>query len=122
MKPTPHLLQSISSPLSFSMWAEVAAQPFKPAVKPKDSTTVKTVGDRIENLGLSWGTRCWIVVGCGEVHSSVFALAANSRSDGLDAGETAVFKSPSRKSVVLSSAFVHDGRFATLIKPICWRF
>jgi cytochrome c peroxidase len=41
-------------------------------------------------------------------------LAANSRSNGLDAGETVVFKAPSLKNVALSKAFMHDGRFATL--------
>lgn len=43
-----------------------------------------------------------------------FALAANARGSGLDAGETTVFKSPSLKNVALSGAFMHDGRFATL--------
>ena len=43
-----------------------------------------------------------------------FALAGNSRSNGLDAGETVLFKSPSLKNVGLSAAFMHDGRFATL--------
>jgi cytochrome c peroxidase len=41
-------------------------------------------------------------------------LAANSKSNGLDAGETVVFKAPSLKNVALSKAFMHDGRFATL--------
>lgn len=53
--------------------------------------------------------------GCGACHQPpTFALAANSRSNGLDAGETTVFKSPSLKNVALSKAFMHDGRFATL--------
>jgi cytochrome c peroxidase len=43
-----------------------------------------------------------------------FALATNSRSNGLDAGETILFKAPSLKNVALSRAFMHDGRFATL--------
>lgn len=53
--------------------------------------------------------------GCGACHQPpTFALAANSRSNGLDAGETIVFKAPSLKNVGLSKAFMHDGRFATL--------
>ena len=53
--------------------------------------------------------------GCGACHQPpTFALAANSRSNGLDAGETVVFKAPSLKNVGLSKAFMHDGRFATL--------
>ena len=53
--------------------------------------------------------------GCGACHQPpTFALAGNSRSNGLDAGETVIFKSPSLKSVALSKAFMHDGRFASL--------
>lgn len=53
--------------------------------------------------------------GCAGCHvPPTFALAANSRSNGLDAQETTVFKSPSLKNVALSSHFMHDGRFTTL--------
>jgi len=53
--------------------------------------------------------------GCAACHvPPTFALAANSDSNGLDAGETVIFKSPSLKNVALSRAFMHDGRFATL--------
>lgn len=57
--------------------------------------------------------------GCVGCHvAPTFALAANSRSNGLDAGETTVFKSPSLKNVALSGAFMHDGRFATLAQVV----
>jgi len=53
--------------------------------------------------------------GCAACHQPpTFALAANSKSNGLDAGETVFFKAPSLKNVGLSKAFMHDGRFATL--------
>ena len=53
--------------------------------------------------------------GCSACHvPPTFALAANSDSNGLDAGETVIFKSPSLKNVGLSRAFMHDGRFSTL--------
>ncbi|MEI6418228.1 MAG: cytochrome c peroxidase [Sphingomonadales bacterium] len=53
--------------------------------------------------------------GCSACHvPPTFALAANSDSNGLDAGETVIFKSPSLKSVGQSRFFMHDGRFATL--------
>jgi cytochrome c peroxidase len=53
--------------------------------------------------------------GCAVCHQPpTFALAANSRSNGLDAGETVVFKAPSLKNVALSQAFMHDGRFSSL--------
>ncbi len=52
---------------------------------------------------------------CAACHQPpTFALAANSRSNGLDAGETTVFKSPLLKSVSRSGAFMHDGRFSSL--------
>ncbi len=57
--------------------------------------------------------------GCSACHvPPTFALAANSRSNGLDAGETVVFKSPSLKSVGLSRAFMHDGRFSSLAQVV----
>ena len=47
-----------------------------------------------------------------------FALAANSQSNGLDAGETRIFKSPSLKNVGLSKFYMHDGRFSSLAEVI----
>jgi cytochrome c peroxidase len=53
--------------------------------------------------------------GCAACHQPpTFALAANSRSNGLDAGESIEFKAPSLKNVGLSKAFMHDGRFSSL--------
>lgn len=53
--------------------------------------------------------------GCAGCHTiPTFALVANARSNGLDAGETRVFKSPSLKNVALAGPYMHDGRFATL--------
>ncbi|MEP0264701.1 cytochrome c peroxidase [Dokdonia sp.] len=54
-------------------------------------------------------------VGCAACHQPpTFALNQNSRSNGLDAGETIIFKAPSLKSAALSTHFMHDGRFASL--------
>lgn len=53
--------------------------------------------------------------GCGACHvAPTFALAANSLSNGLDAGEARIFKSPSLKNAGVPGRFMHDGRFATL--------
>jgi cytochrome c peroxidase len=53
--------------------------------------------------------------GCAACHvPPSFALAANSRSNGLDANETRLFKSPSLKGVGVTGPFMHDGRLATL--------
>lgn len=58
-------------------------------------------------------------VGCASCHvPPTFALSANSRSNGLDAGETTIFKSPSLKNVGLSQSFMHDGRFSTLAQVV----
>nr|WP_298926724.1 cytochrome c peroxidase [uncultured Erythrobacter sp.] len=53
--------------------------------------------------------------GCVACHQPpTYALNANSRSNGLDASETVIFKSPSLKNVGQSTFFMHDGRFTTL--------
>ncbi|WP_430414004.1 cytochrome-c peroxidase [Parasphingorhabdus sp.] len=57
--------------------------------------------------------------GCSACHQPpTYALAANSDSNGLDAGETVEFKSPSLKSVGLSAFFMHDGRFSSLAQVV----
>ncbi len=53
--------------------------------------------------------------GCSSCHiPPTFALAADARSNGLDAGETRLFKAPSLRNVGLTGPYMHDGRFATL--------
>ena len=57
--------------------------------------------------------------GCATCHEPpTFAPDQNSRSNGLDAGETVLFKSPSLKNIGLSKAFMHDGRFSTLAQVV----
>ena len=58
-------------------------------------------------------------VGCAACHQAPsFALSENSRSNGLDADETTIFKAPSLKSVALSNHFMHDGRFNSLAEVV----
>ncbi|MBX3173697.1 MAG: hypothetical protein KF709_04760 [Gemmatimonadaceae bacterium] len=53
--------------------------------------------------------------GCQGCHTAPsFSLAANSNGNGLDAGQTQVFRSPSLKNLGLSRRFMHDGRFVSL--------
>lgn len=53
--------------------------------------------------------------GCASCHlPPTFALAPNSRSNGLDAGEFRVFKAPSLKDVGVTGPYMHDGRFTSL--------
>lgn len=57
--------------------------------------------------------------GCQACHTApTFALTGNSRSNGLDAGETRIFKSPSLKSVAVTGPYMHDGRFTTLAQVV----
>ena len=57
--------------------------------------------------------------GCAGCHSiPTFSLDPNSRSNGLDANETRIFKSPSLKSVGITGPYMHDGRFATLERVV----
>ncbi|HWA41414.1 MAG TPA: cytochrome c peroxidase [Gemmatimonadales bacterium] len=53
--------------------------------------------------------------GCAGCHvPPTFALAANSGSNGLDAGEFRTFKAPSLKDVGVTGPYMHDGRFTSL--------
>ncbi len=57
--------------------------------------------------------------GCNSCHQApTFALAPTSLSNGLDAGESRIFKSPSLKNVALTGPYMHDGRFATLEQAV----
>ncbi len=57
--------------------------------------------------------------GCDRCHNEVtFALEGNARGNGLDAGETLVFKSPSLKNISLAPPYMHDGRFNSLLEVI----
>lgn len=57
--------------------------------------------------------------GCSSCHlPPTFALAPDARSNGLDAGETRLFKAPSLRSVGLTGPYMHDGRFATLAEVV----
>ena len=57
--------------------------------------------------------------GCSACHvPPTFALAADARSNGLDAGERRLFKAPSLRNVGLAGPYMHDGRFATLAEVV----
>jgi cytochrome c peroxidase len=57
--------------------------------------------------------------GCAGCHMPpTFSLAANSQSNGLDAGETRIFKAPSLKNVAVTGPYMHDGRLATLAQVV----
>ena len=57
--------------------------------------------------------------GCSSCHlPPTFALAADARSNGLDAGEVRLFKAPSLRNVGLTGPYMHDGRFTTLAEVV----
>ncbi len=57
-------------------------------------------------------------LGCAGCHvPPTFALVANSLSNGLDANETQIFKSPALKNIA-TGPYMHDGRFSTLEEVI----
>lgn len=59
--------------------------------------------------------------GCASCHlPPTFALAPDARSNGLDPGETRLFKAPSLRNVGLTGPYMHDGRFATLAEVVAF--
>jgi cytochrome c peroxidase len=57
--------------------------------------------------------------GCQRCHvAPTFALTNNSLSNGLDATERRIFKSPSLKSVGAAASYMHDGRFQNLTQVV----
>ena len=53
--------------------------------------------------------------GCNDCHQApAFTLDGIVKSNGLDANETRIFKSPSLSNVAVAGGYMHDGRFATL--------
>lgn len=106
---------------SNSRWDTGYASTFQPAAPDRGLsadvpglTVQENRGRALFMLGIGQGG-----VGCASCHvPPTFALNGNSRSNGLDAGETTVFKSPSLKSVALAGAFMHDGRFSSLAQVV----
>lgn len=104
-----------------SRWDRAYAQVFDPEAQNRNLNVTLPGFSASENRGrqLFMGGPNNGGAGCAACHQPpTFALNANSRSNGLDAGETTIFKSPSLKNVGLSTHFMHDGRFDTLLDVI----
>jgi cytochrome c peroxidase len=102
---------------SNSKWDSAYAQVFDPALADKGLDTpapgLTDQEDRGRHLFMALPSKGGLA--CATCHiPPTFALKATSGSNGLDAGETTVFKSPSLKNVAKSATFMHDGRFSTL--------
>jgi cytochrome c peroxidase len=72
-----------------------------------------------ENLGKQLFTSIQGGINCAGCHQlPTFSLDPNSRSNGLDIGESIIFKSPSLKNIATSAQFMHDGRFTSLAEVV----
>ncbi|MBC9031203.1 c-type cytochrome [Sphingomonas sp. JC676] len=106
---------------SSSRWDTGYAQVFSPTAPDRalnldlpNFTPQENRGRHLFMTGVGQGG-----AGCSSCHlPPTFALAANARSNGLDAGETRLFKAPSLRSVGLTGPYMHDGRFATLAEVV----
>ena len=99
-----------------STWDAGFAQVYNPALADDGlSLTVPTLTAQEDRGRALFMGGPGVGVGCAGCHvPPSFALAADALSNGLDAGETTVFKAPSLKNVGVAGAFMHDGRFSTL--------
>lgn len=106
---------------SASRWDTGYAQVFSPAAPDRalnvdlpNFTRQENRGRQLFMTGVGQGG-----AGCSSCHlPPTFALAANAHSNGLDAGETRLFKAPSLRNVGLTGPYMHDGRFATLAEVV----
>jgi cytochrome c peroxidase len=103
-----------------SLWDAGFAQVFDPSLPDQGrSLSVPTLNAQQDRGRALFMGGPGVGVGCAACHEPPsFALVANSLSNGLDAGETTVFKAPSLKNVGTAGAFMHDGRFATLAEVV----
>lgn len=102
---------------SSSRWDTGYAQVFSPTAPNRaldvdlpNFTAQENLGRQLFVTGIAKGG-----AGCSACHMPpTFSLSADARSNGLDAGETRLFKAPSLRNVGLTGPYMHDGRFVTL--------
>jgi cytochrome c peroxidase len=102
---------------SSSRWDEGYAQVFSPTAPDRALSVPLPNFTAQENRGLELFMKPGGQggAGCSSCHlPPTFALAEDARSNGLDAGETRLFKAPSLRNVGLTGPYMHDGRFTTL--------
>ena len=99
-----------------SRWDEGAAQVFDATLPDKGFNKPFPNFTEEENRGrfLFMAPRNEGGQNCAACHAPPTFALTNSGNNGLDAGETVRFKSPSLKNVARSGAFMHDGRFSSL--------
>lgn len=106
---------------SSSRWDEGYAQVFSPAAPARALDVDLPNFTHAENRGrhLFMTEVAQGGAGCSACHlPPTFALDENAHSNGLDAGETQLFKAPSLRDVGLTGPYMHDGRFVTLAEVV----
>jgi cytochrome c peroxidase len=114
-----HFIRAMVS--SSSRWDEGYAHVFSPDAPDRALGADLANFTREENRGraLFMTAAADRGAGCAVCHvPPTFALAPGSRSNGLDAGETRLFKAPSLRNVGLTGPYMHDGRFDTLAQVV----
>jgi cytochrome c peroxidase len=104
-----------------SRWDQGFAKVFDPALPDRGLardlpgfTAQENAGRRIFMLGADRGG-----MGCAGCHEPPsFALRANARGNGLDAGESVAFKAPSLKNIAEGQPMMHDGRFTRFAQVV----
>ena len=116
------LAQYVRSMIStHSRWDDGAALTYDPALPGKGVGAPKPTFTASENRGqqLFFTGKAQGGAGCIACHAApTFALAGNSLSNGLSAGETRIFKSPSLKGVSDTGPYMHDASKATLLEVV----
>ncbi len=99
-----------------SRWDDAYAQVFDPSLADKGVNKPLPGFTDQENRGreLFMAPRANGGQACAACHQPPSFALGGAGHNGLDAGETRRFKSPSLKNAAQSAAFMHDGRFSTL--------
>lgn len=100
-----------------SKWDEGASQVYDPTAPGKGLGAPRSNFTPSENRGqqVFFAPKNQGGAGCVVCHQApTFALNGNSRSNGLDAGETRLFKSPSLKNISATGPYMHNGVFPSL--------
>ncbi|MBI3130934.1 MAG: c-type cytochrome [Acidobacteria bacterium] len=112
------LAQYVRSMVStHSRWDDGAALTYNPAVPGKGAGAPKPNFTASENRGqqLFFTGKADGGAGCIACHTApTFALAPNSLSNGVTAGDPDIYKSPSLKGVSATGPYMHNGSLATL--------
>jgi cytochrome c peroxidase len=104
-----------------SRWDDGAAKNYDPSLPGKGLGRPNPAFTASENRGMQlfFAPKNQGGLACAACHEApTFALAFDARGNGLDPGETTVFKAPSLKHAPGAGRFMHDGRFSTFAEVV----